>query len=534
MQFPKLTPLQSRFVASFAASLLLVIFYLALSNPHFAYASDVESIAHKDYNHPLSLGVTVPEEDLEGLEDDREGRPPRYEPEFAALGRSIIGRAPDTESPQSLSNNAPGKQNIAQGGSQFWVFPKAALSGPLASTIPVLPSEFGKRNITPWSERQEDDIGGPELKGRQAEGSTLYVTLNTCDQPSASAGSPAAAPLQLRLFVSQSVQNPGPNTPTLAIREVEVNQGFGTYQVSPISDDFYLGVFAPPDSSGFTGNYSYEITASIDASYTSYKEQPSLYLVDSDTNAGLLVSNNITTANETDPQYKQWMNARPPFGIFIHNQNDSSIRGLERSLCGLKNHAQIQGNIPGMDSTKVEVGMTTIGGGKPKQQFYVQGLNGSSSYYAIMVIGSEYSTSGPANVGGGGAVWTAANFSTKSGMSLHPPNSSHSKVSRLTQPPPRRELPSNLQPHLLPPSKLRRPLESKILPQRHQPRHLVRHQRPQRLPKLFLFPPANPLRHHPLGAILPCRQLLHLQRLLPRLALRRHHAALHGLHHSRR
>jgi calcium channel MID1 len=43
MHFPKLSPLQCRFIVSLAASLLVLSIYLFLWNPHFAYAAEIES-----------------------------------------------------------------------------------------------------------------------------------------------------------------------------------------------------------------------------------------------------------------------------------------------------------------------------------------------------------------------------------------------------------------------------------------------------------------------------------------------------------
>lgn len=60
--------------------------------------------------------------------------------------------------------------------------------------------------------------------------------------------------------------------------------------------------------------------------------------------------------------------------------------------------------------------MTLNGGdGHAKQQFYVPGLNKSSSYQAIMALDSYYASSGNGTPTGGGTVWKAIDFTTKSG-----------------------------------------------------------------------------------------------------------------------
>ena len=53
MQFPKLTPLQSRFAASLLASAILMFIYFSLSNTQFAYAAELDSIIPSDHNHPI-------------------------------------------------------------------------------------------------------------------------------------------------------------------------------------------------------------------------------------------------------------------------------------------------------------------------------------------------------------------------------------------------------------------------------------------------------------------------------------------------
>ena len=72
MQLPKLTPLQSRFLASLVASAVLVVLYLTLTSPQFAYAVDLDSRIPPDHNHPIVLESDFQVEEHEGdLEDDK-------------------------------------------------------------------------------------------------------------------------------------------------------------------------------------------------------------------------------------------------------------------------------------------------------------------------------------------------------------------------------------------------------------------------------------------------------------------------------
>ena len=106
---------------------------------------------------------------------------------------------------------------------------------------------------------------------------------------------------------------------------------------------------------------------------------------------------------------------KPPYGMFAHNQNDRSILGVQYSYCGLNHLAQIVAGL-GAENQNV-VGMTTRGlYNKPKEQFYVNDLNASSSYWGFLAMQGNSTASGNGVVGGGGKVWSAVNFTTKTGL----------------------------------------------------------------------------------------------------------------------
>ena len=394
MQLPKLTPLQTRFAASFTASLLLFVLYLIFSNPNYAYAADPDSIAHGDHNHPLILQLEGKSEvQLFSMQQDTsDDHIQGYEPDFLGAGRDIIGRAPSPVT-QTLQNNVPAIMTIMPGDLQNFVFPASALSTALSSPTPAIPP----------SQIVVDTSAGPGTEPN------LYLTLSICAQPFATVDNPSGPPLPLDLYISYSNinnQNPGPGLNMQQQGMVSTNQGFVNY-TEHTSGDTYIGVSAP-STLGFSGNYTYQLTASNDEPYTYAQDFQSLYFLDSDSESGLFVTNNLTTSNSTA---QEWMSAGTPFGIFVQNQNDVSIQGLLRSYCGLNNSAQIK------SSVGVEMGLNTVAGGFPKQQFYVPGLNKSSSYYAVMALDSQYQQSGPGNPGGGGMLWQDISFNTKSGTS---------------------------------------------------------------------------------------------------------------------
>ncbi|KAK2765925.1 stretch-activated cation channel mid1 [Arachnomyces sp. PD_36] len=397
MRLPKLTPLQSRLAASLGASLSLIVLYLILCSPRLAYAADTDPNEGSTYgidtgSSGLSgdYGVASPELMGQGLE--------------GLFGGNIVVR--DVPAGATvLDNNKPEAPNIDPGETQHYVFLKEALAGP-KSPIPSLVPDAGT----------EGDEGDElERRADPANSTTpLYISLNTCLVPflkSSDASNDEPLP-QLKVYISQSksLQKPGPDVDSSDQIIIEADGGFVGTTVNATGDVF-IGVSAP-NLKDFSEVYNYEIAASIDAPYHDYNEDtPDLYFVDGDSYTALLVTNDVTTQSDPgDEEFKKWMEADPPFTMFAQNTNDTSISGLEKSYCGLKKFSKISKN-----TDNVKAGMTSRGiGGRPKEQFYITSLNESSIYYGFLAIDSNSSSEG--NVGGGGKVWKAMNFTTKAGM----------------------------------------------------------------------------------------------------------------------
>ena len=435
MLFPMCTALQSHFAASFAASLVLLILCLALSNPQLAYAADADSIAHEDHNHPLLLELFHQPDGFDASSSENGLERQDYTPDFAGFDRSIIGRADATI--QALGNNAPGKSNIDAGQTQYWTFPNKTLFGPLSPQTPGLPSNLSKRDTQPvqlLGSVGNEDTAVEMLRRQNNPTNTrkVYLSIITCEQPQANNLNPNGAPPQLELYISKKSTNQKPdqnNNDGI----VTLDGGCGEVSLDATSDIWFA--VSAPESSNFGGNYNYELTASIDAPYASCNDNSRFRLdfIDSDTNSALFYSSILVNPNKSEPGYQAqsdaWMNNPPRFNIYVHNQNDPAIFGLHRSVCGLKNHAQIQSNSQEKKTTNVDMDMTMRGDGYPKQEFYTKGLNGSSAYYAIIGVDGNSTASGGGVVGGGGTVWKAINFTTKSGMSRLP---SHIYIPYLT------------------------------------------------------------------------------------------------------
>ena len=370
-------------ISSFALFLLL----------HFTHVSVADVVAQEDHNHhrPPELQSEV----YDTLNHGSDLELGEYESTFLGADRSIIGRA---DASLVLANNYPGKDNIDSGETQVWTFPKKAIAARSARALAAYTSlaEQDARDEAQLSA----DVEERALRQRQTDTATLYITLNMCDQPQPKIKKPNGAPSPLQLYISTNPKNRNPDKYN---RDIAVPVKYGNGNVSfSASDDVYLSVTAPEQSSQFTGGYSYELTASVDELYTTYIDEDETVFVDSDTHAALLSSNSTTDTSK--------------YGVFVHPQDDPSIWGLQRSYCGLLNWARIKGNIDDISTGDVDTGVMILGGNKTRQQFYVKNLNGSSAYYAIMALsGDSTGTRDTAGTpGGGGKVWETKNFTTKS------------------------------------------------------------------------------------------------------------------------
>lgn len=381
-------------VASLAALSHVAAFLSLLS-----LASGAESIRQEDHNHPRILDrrpdpVASPILDT-GFEIHD------YVSDFLGLDRSIIGRADDAT---LLLNNVPGKGNIAAGDSPHsYTLSQNHVRRSQAAQEAISPSSSLAERGTEQSALIVD--GSSEIwqdghQRRQTSSHTLYVTLSVCDQPRSTSETPNGVPPPLQLYISTNAKNPKPTINDHDVA-VPVDDGLGSHDMTTLSDVFFT-VVAPAKSPNFDGIYSYELTTSTDKPYSTYINNTGVVLVDSDKNNALLSVDDDATL--------------PSYSIFVHNLENPAIRGLQRSFCGLKNQAQIQGNINGSATGNVEISMMSLGAAAPHQHFYVNKLNGSSWYHGIMAIDGDANIgkAGSGIAGGGGTVWSSLDFETLS------------------------------------------------------------------------------------------------------------------------
>jgi calcium channel MID1 len=406
-QCPKLTPLQTRLIASASTLALIALVYWSLANPHFAYAAELAHDGrgegrsggnHNDHNFYRIHASDGGDDD----DDDDTHVPGKRQTEDEQISGNDIGIPFDI---------SPGSTTVFQ-------YPSRLLTSKHPDRGVGLPSDLSGKRVLKTHH--------PNLHTRQDADSatTIYISANVCSQPTWNGtGEPPRTPEQLMLFVSSTSGNktPGPgrgnNTQTL----FRFSGGFVNASVVGASSDWYMAVHAPELPTGFTGDWNYQLAVSIDDYFHAAElDDPYLYQVDTDIDSALLVTDNLTQADPDDPVYQEWMNLAAPFTLFVLNSSLPGIAGLESSFCGLqtlvKANNQIQADQDDMagNKTHVAMGMITRGlGHKPKEQFYVTSLTGASDYRAFHAINGNSTASGDGVVGGGGKVWREVPFRTK-------------------------------------------------------------------------------------------------------------------------
>jgi calcium channel MID1 len=418
----QLSPLQSRLVASVIASFLILVIYLFLSSPHFALAAELNAIP-LDHDATIDANRWTLEHTLEETESTEtpELRGDTYEPDFGLFDRGIIGRAPPGVT--SVVNNVPNNQNIEPGTVVTFVFQMDSLSGRGAAEADGA-LELRKRSsgspgedgATDEDTESEGDIAGDvELVRRSTTATrTLWISANTCMQPDSGSGTKTTmAPPQLTLYVSTSTdyQTPGPMGDPKKQKFFVFDEGAVMYNTT-LTGDVFFSVAAPNVSTVFsTTTYNMDIAASVDQSYHTYDDAstPNLIWVDSDANATLMITGNLTdNSNE--------LISTPPYTMFGYTQGDMSVVGIRNSYCGLKLYAQIGGSRSPLPANIMTTGMTRRGTGNvTKQEFYFKGLNSSTTYMGILArdTGAGSNTKRDGVAGGGGLVFRQTEFDTK-------------------------------------------------------------------------------------------------------------------------
>ncbi|KAI0422168.1 stretch-activated Ca2+-permeable channel component-domain-containing protein [Xylaria grammica] len=410
----QLSPLQSRLAASVIASCLVVVLYLFLFAPQFAFAADLVQI-------PDILDQDSPFYDSEDATESFDAREPLYEPSFPLFDRSIIGRVSDGASPLDADN--PTQRNISPGSTIAYVFEVASVPGGSAQERDTLYELRKRSNGTQKSAEGEGDLEDElsshlDLTQRQTASQTLYISVNTCDQPGRiSPDQTTMDPPQLTLFVSTSSENtsPGPGEDQGTQNIIVFDEGAATYNTS-LDHDIYFSISAPQVSEKYfdtTLPYNYEVTVSLNGYHYSYDSaaQPDLYWVDSDASSSLLTTRNLNNNSEE-------VISTPPYVVFVQNTENLGINGIRKSYCGLKRWAQIRPLENG--GSQATMGLRQGGDANlTMQEFYITGLNASANYTGIVALNSSLSlrkrqgSDSGSGSSDGVVVYNGVDFSTK-------------------------------------------------------------------------------------------------------------------------
>ncbi|KAJ4306547.1 hypothetical protein N0V88_001351 [Collariella sp. IMI 366227] len=403
-----LSPLQSRLAASFAATCLLLLLYLYLFPPTFAFAAELKE----------ALPIIFDDVDFSTNEAARGLEDPIYEPEFASFERSILGRAPADIT--ALTDNEPIPMNVVNGTTQWFVFVlPGTVSGretegrrlELRDLHDATPERSAGAGVT---EHQEAGKHRVEMRQDQKK---VYISANTCEQPQPIDPSETKAdPPQLVLYVSTSPDNdrPGPLADGKTQDMVPFREGAVTYSLDT-NKEVYIGIHSPNVSAAFSGIHNFRVAASTADYYFNYNENDDadLIWVDSDSQGALLITHNLT--DRADPVLEQQVMITEPYVLFAHNKKDRAINGLKYSFCGLQNYAQIAATKDGRRANMVRTSMTKRGlGNLPKQQFFFSGLNSSAEYIGILALDGSSPSKRQNSANKGTRVFEATSFETKS------------------------------------------------------------------------------------------------------------------------
>jgi len=417
MQPPQLTRLQSRLPVYLAATSIFLMLWAIVVAPVCASAADVPPFDAYSAGLPLDEnGATIGDRD--------EG----YVPEFTYLERDLIGR--QEAEVVKLTMNGKLSKDITKGTTKQFVLEKSQLHlGRAVNGRLEAQEALGTDNVSDNAvQRRDQHIGSVqsaveeesrrELITRQAT-SRVSITATTCNQPMPVANVVPKSHPQLVMYVSNSTRNqkPGPDSTeglVTNITGVVFDSGYARFDFNA-TGNLYIGISAPVlDDKEWFGTWLFEIAASNDGPYHGYdNSDPFLFMVDTDSNSALFVTDDIAMHNDTT-DLKTW-EKQNPFVMYAFEAGGSTIiSGIEHSYCALMDKFN-------SNSTKnftIETSITTkFGNGHlPRSQFNVQGLDRDKLYNGFVVVKETNVTSSLPSVGtvkGGGMVFQPFQWKTK-------------------------------------------------------------------------------------------------------------------------
>jgi calcium channel MID1 len=434
MQRPQPLPLQSRLLAYLVATFCLTL-WTSSTSQFLVHAAEVPTTP--DYGALSNLILHAPAiGNPSHIEDARydSGGSEGYEPDFAYLDRSLIGR--QAAEVGKLTNNEKMENDIDPEKILYFVLEKEQLR--LRWDVDVSSEALEGRGADGGSgeavlaesvgtERDRVTSGevDNQLEKRQAGSSQVWLTANTCRQPMPNGNVTNASKNhpQLVMYVSNSTRNqkPGPDATRNTVTNTTgmlFDSGYVSFAFNA-SSDVYIGIAAPKLEDDWFGSWHFELAASTDGPYHNYNESdPFLYMIDTDSESTLFITYDLGNSNSTQA-VDQW-NAANPFKMYAFEAGDyTPITGMEHSYCALKE----QFNVNTTRNFTIDSNITTkfSGDDLPKTQFHVRNLQNAKTYNGFVVVegGQQpFDIPGVGTVRGGGRVFQAFKWTTKAGMSL--------------------------------------------------------------------------------------------------------------------
>lgn len=419
---PKLGPAQSTLLAYVVTTFIFSTIWTHLHPSFLAFAAEEPAVADVELTQPI---FDTPLDAVERLQDVSSGSEEQegYAPEFGYFDRSLLGRQVSQEPPvEELKNNVGKGMNINAGITAYFVFKRAQArlvrsdDGPLEA-LEARGTDIVADETVEDDDRMVDDNGvdnGTNVLSKRQAGNRIWITASTCRQPLNNGTETSGNHPQLVMYASTQNRKPGPDSTDNLVTPpsgILFDNGFATFNFTA-NADVYIGISAPNLEQGWFGSWNFEIGASMNGPYHSYNgTNPFLFMVDTDSESALFITYDLSEPNTTEAD--KWKNNNP-FRMYAYPADEKSpVKGMEHSLCALK-------NLDNSTNFNASMSITTkFGGGLPRSQFHIIGLDNGQTYHGFLTVEGGPDVlqlpGGAGTVRGGGKVFQQFEWTTKEG-----------------------------------------------------------------------------------------------------------------------
>lgn len=221
----------------------------------------------------------------------------------------------------------------------------------------------------------------------------VFVTGNICTQPDDLA---ASANESLTVYYSfNALMFLNLELGTMVHFENGYFQGLAEMPVTEADNELYIAVQAP-QSTNTTATWTYEIGVSQNDLVFQWDNRPFVEVVDTDHRAALIVTGNLTVDSGEAESFNKLDTI---YQLYVYTEEYKHYFALlNNSWCAVRSGPTL------LNTSSITTSFTERGGSM-RQQFYVEGLNASTTYVAYLV--SDFSGSSF-----GGAVYKQFQFDT--------------------------------------------------------------------------------------------------------------------------